>query len=91
MDYHGPALCLHLLFTSFVYWITRFGYAEFSSSKQAQKAIQNLSGQEVEGREIRLDFAAARPDGGGNRGTPRRGRGTPRGSGTPRGGGRGGM
>ena len=59
----------------------RFGYADFPSSAAASKAIEKLSGMDLNGREVRLDNANSTP-GGGSRG----GRG-----GTPRGGGRGGM
>ena len=60
----------------------RFGYAEFSSPQHAQKAMK-LAGREMEGREVRLDVATPRPDGGGG-GAGNRGRGNSRG--TPRGG-----
>ena len=66
----------------------RFGYVEFSSPNMANKAMKDVNGTELDGREVRIDVAQPRGDGGGGRGggrTPRGGRG-----GTPRGGGRGG-
>lgn len=65
----------------------RYGYAEFSSSQEAKKAMESMAGGELGGRQLRLDLATPRTPGGGGgggRGTPRGGRGTPRG-------GRGGM
>jgi nucleolin len=63
--------------------VCSFGYAEFASAKDAQKAINGMNGEELDGRSLRLDAAAERKDGGGGggggRGTPRGGRGTPRG------------
>jgi len=58
-----------------------FGYVDFSSTEEAQSALDALNGQDIEGRPIRLDFAAARDDSNGG------GRG---GFGGGRGGGRGG-
>ncbi len=63
-----------------------FGYAEFSSSKEANKAMKEISGNDLDGRDVRLDIAQPRAGGGGGGRTPRGGRG-----GTPRGGGRGGV
>lgn len=63
-----------------------FGYVEFSSTQAANKAKEEMAGMDLEGREVRLDVAQPRGDGGGDGRTPRGGRG-----GTPRGGGRGGM
>ena len=67
----------------------RYGYVEFGSSKLAKEALEELTGGDLGGRELRLDLATPRtPGGGGGRGrggTPRGG--TPRGGyGTPRGG-----
>jgi nucleolin len=58
-----------------------FGYVDFSSTEEAQSALDALNGQDISGRPIRLDFAAARDDSNGG------GRG---GFGGGRGGGRGG-
>lgn len=58
-----------------------FGYVDFSSTEEAQSALDALNGAEIAGRAIRLDFAAARDDSNGG------GRG---GFGGGRGGGRGG-
>lgn len=68
----------------------RFGYVEFDSPQLAKKALEGLNGAELDGRQLRLDFAEARgsrggggDSWGGGRGRGGRG-GTPRG--TPRGG-----
>ena len=63
--------------------LLRFGYVEFSSEKEAKKALK-LNGRELFGRKIRVDNAnsSQSPGNRGRGGTPR---GTPRG-----GGGRGG-
>jgi RNA recognition motif-containing protein len=54
-----------------------YGYVEFSTVEGAQEAINNLNETPVDGRNIRLDFAGARPSGneGGNGGGFRGGRG----------------
>jgi nucleolin len=66
-----------------------FGYVQFSSIEEAKKAMNTVS--EVDGRQIRMDFAGARAEGGGDRGG-RGGRGGGRGGYGDRGGrgGRGG-
>lgn len=62
----------------------RFGYVEFSSMRKAKDALENVNGLELDGRDVRLDFAKGpRGGGGGGGGDDRRG---PRGGG---GGGRG--
>lgn len=72
----------------------RFGYVEFNSTKLAKKALESLNGAELDGRQLRLDFAGPRGSGGGESGGGRRfgDKWTPRGGrgGTPRGG-RGGV
>ncbi|KAI3655843.1 hypothetical protein MP638_000357, partial [Amoeboaphelidium occidentale] len=81
-----------------------FGYVEFGCVQEAQAAMNELNGAEIEGRAIRLDFAGARDNngggggGGGGRGNFRGGRGGGRGDFRggrggrgARGGGRGGM
>lgn len=45
-----------------------FGYVDFSSTEEAQAALEALNGTDIEGRSIRIDFAAARDDSGGGRG-----------------------
>ena len=57
-----------------------FGYCDFTSSDEAKKLL-DLTGSELDGREIRCDMSSGTPGGGrgGNRGG--RGRGTPRGRG----------
>jgi len=73
-----------------------FGYVDFTTTEEATAALEALNGQEVEGRAIRIDYAAPRADngGGGGRGGGfgggRGGRGGG-GFGGGRGGGRGGF
>ncbi|KAH0400665.1 RNA-binding domain-containing protein, partial [Aureobasidium melanogenum] len=57
-----------------------FGYVEFGSVEEAKAALEGLNGADVDGRNIRLDFAAPRDNNGGGGG----------GFGGGRGGGRGG-
>ena len=47
-----------------------FGYIEFADAESAQAAMEALNGKVIDGRPIRLDFAAERPPSpeGGNRG-----------------------
>jgi nucleolin len=67
-----------------------FGYVEMGSIEEAQAAFEALQGADVAGRPIRLDYAAPRAEGGGDRGGRGGGRGGfgDRGG---RGGGRGGF
>lgn len=46
----------------------RFGYVEFSSMRKAKDALDNLNGLELDGREVRLDFAKGPRGGGGGGG-----------------------
>ncbi|THW97636.1 RNA-binding domain-containing protein [Aureobasidium pullulans] len=66
-----------------------FGYVEFGSVDEAKAALEGLNGADVDGRNIRLDFAAPRDNngGGGGFGGGRGGGGF----GGGRGGGRGGF
>ncbi|CAH1239822.1 NCL [Branchiostoma lanceolatum] len=70
-----------------------FGYVDFDSEDAAQAALKNMDQVELGGRNIRLDFALPRGEGGGGRGGFRggRGRGGRGGRGRGRGGGRGGF
>jgi len=56
-----------------------FGFVSFGSQEEAQRARDALNGQQVDGREIRVDIAAERSEGdrprGGGRGGYRGGRG----------------
>ena len=46
-----------------------FGFVEMSSDSEAQKAIQELNGKEIDGREIKVNEAKPKaPRGGGGRG-----------------------
>lgn len=63
-----------------------FGYVEFTDLDAAKKAFEGLTGAEIAGRAIRLDYSQPRDDSAGGRG----GRGGGRGFGGGRGGGFGG-
>lgn len=69
-----------------------FGFVEFASPEEAQRAIEALDGAEIGGRNLRVNEAEERqPRGGGSRGGPRGGRGGGGGGGSyGRGGGGGG-
>lgn len=58
-----------------------FGYVEFTDIEAAKKAHEGLSGQEISGRAIRLDYSQPRDDNGGGRGGGRGGFGGGRGGG----------
>ena len=45
-----------------------FGFVEMSSNAEAQKAIQQLDGQELKGRRLKVNEAIERPNGGGGGG-----------------------
>jgi len=45
-----------------------FCFVEMATAEGAEKAIQNLNGQDFEGRSLRVDVAQERPRGGGDRG-----------------------
>ncbi len=45
-----------------------FGFVEMASKNEGIKAISKLNGQEVNGREIKVNEAQPKPAGGGNRG-----------------------
>jgi nucleolin len=66
-----------------------YGYVQFSSVDEAQEALNQMNGQDVAGRRIRLDFSsppANRQGNDGGRGRGGRGGFTPRGNGRGRGG-----
>ena len=51
----------------------RFGYVEFSSMRKAKDALENLNGLDLDGRDVRLDYAKGPRGGGGRGGDDRRG------------------
>jgi RNA recognition motif-containing protein len=64
-----------------------FGFIEMATAEEAQRAISQLNGTDLDGRKITVNVSNPRPAGGGGGG----GRaGGPRGGGRPGGGGRGG-
>ncbi|HVQ76009.1 MAG TPA: RNA-binding protein [Candidatus Binatia bacterium] len=63
-----------------------FGFVEMSTTEEAQRAISELSGKDLDGRKLTVNLSNPRPAGGGGGG----GRGGPRGGGGRPGGGRGG-
>ena len=40
-----------------------FGFVEFASNKDAQKALDAMNGQDLDGRAIRLNFSGGAPGG----------------------------
>ncbi|KAK6428590.1 nuclear localization sequence binding protein, partial [Oleoguttula sp. CCFEE 5521] len=52
-----------------------FGYLEMTSTEEAVAAFDALQGADVAGRPVRLDYAKAREDAGGDRGGRGGGRG----------------
>ena len=62
-----------------------FGFVEMSSSDEAQAAIEQFNGQDLDGRSLVVNEARPREEGGGNRGGGGGGRGG-RGGGGGRGG-----
>jgi len=56
-----------------------FGFVEYKDPRDAQDAIDKLNGQEVDGREVRVDRASEKPS--GSRGGPYEGGGGGRGGG----------
>lgn len=42
-----------------------FGFIDFSTEQDAQDAYENMNGMELDGREIKLDFATEKQSGGG--------------------------
>ena len=69
-----------------------FGFVEMSNSDDATAAIEQFNGEEYDGRNLVVNEARPREEGGGNRGGGRAGYGGGggRGGGSNRGGGRGG-
>ena len=45
-----------------------FGFVEMASEEDAQKAIEAMNGQDLDGRQLRVNVAEPRPAGGGGRG-----------------------
>jgi len=68
-----------------------FGYVSFNEIEEAKAAVEALNGSDIDGRNIRLDFAQERSNDGGSFGGGRGGRGgAGRGGRGGRGGNRGG-
>ena len=49
-----------------------FGFVEMSSDDDAKKAIEELNGKEIDGREVTVNEARPKPQGGGGGGGGRR-------------------
>lgn len=49
-----------------------FGFVEMATSDEAQAAISELNGKEIDGRQLRVSEARAREEQGGGGGGPRR-------------------
>ena len=52
-----------------------FGFVEMASDQDAQQAVSRLNGQDVDGRQIKVEVAKPSERGGGDRGGPRGGGG----------------
>ncbi|MCA9667481.1 MAG: RNA-binding protein [Myxococcales bacterium] len=52
-----------------------FGFVTFANAEQAQRALDEMNGSELDGRSLRVDFATERSRGGGGGGGGGRGRG----------------
>ena len=52
-----------------------FGYVEFTDIEAAKKAYEGVSGTEIDGRPVRLDYSQPRDNNGGGRGGRGGGRG----------------
>jgi RNA recognition motif-containing protein len=52
-----------------------FGFVEMSNDSEAQAAIADMNGKEVDGRSLTVNEARPKPDGGGGRGGGRGGYG----------------
>jgi len=52
-----------------------FGFVEMASEQDAQQAVSRLNGQDVDGRQIKVEVAKPSERGGGDRGGPRGGGG----------------
>jgi RNA recognition motif-containing protein len=65
-----------------------FGFVEMSTAEEAQKAVSQLDGRELDGRQVKVEVARPKGEGGGGRDGGRGGFG--RRSGGGGGGGRGG-
>jgi RNA recognition motif-containing protein len=52
-----------------------FGFVEMASQEDGQKAIAELNGKEVDGRQLKVNEAKPKTDGGGGRGGSRGGYG----------------
>ncbi|HET7876187.1 MAG TPA: RNA-binding protein [Methylomirabilota bacterium] len=61
-----------------------FGFVEMATPEEAQRAISELDGKELDGRKLTVNLSNPRPAGGGGRGPQR---GGPRGGGGRGGGG----
>ena len=48
-------------FYDFIYWFNfRFGFVDFDTAEAAQKAFDTMKGQEIDGRQIFIDFVGER-------------------------------
>jgi RNA recognition motif-containing protein len=67
-----------------------FGFVEMATSEEAQKAVSQLDGRELDGRQVKVEVARPKGEGGGGRDGGRGGFGRRGGGGGGGGGGRGG-
>ncbi|HEU4367588.1 MAG TPA: RNA-binding protein [Methylomirabilota bacterium] len=52
-----------------------FGFVEMATSEEAQTAVSQLDGRELDGRQVKVEVAKPKADGGGRGGFGRRGGG----------------
>lgn len=52
-----------------------FGFVEMATSEEAQKAVSQLDGRELDGRQVKVEAAKPKAEGGGRGGFGRRGGG----------------
>lgn len=83
---HGTVQSARIITDKFTGKSRGFGFVEMATTEEAQRAISELNGKDLDGRKITVNVSNPRaPGGGGGRGP-----GGPRGGGRPGGGGRGG-
>jgi RNA recognition motif-containing protein len=83
---HGTVASARVIADKFTGQSRGFGFVEMATTEEAQRAISELNGKDLDGRKITVNVSNPRtPGSGGGRGP-----GGPRGGGRPGGGGRGG-
>lgn len=65
---YGPIVSLRIAKDKFSGQPRGFGFVELENSEKAQQAVSTLSGQELDGRKLTIDFAREPQPGGGGGG-----------------------